>query len=122
MQALVPSLRSPALPRLVRFGFVFHHDVLVGKEFSSSYKIDSTYFSPATAKKVKQGMSETEVVALMGPANGEYRFPLTNDPNGRALIYLYAQTIGFTSKVLTLIVELDDNAIVTKAEFTQIGA
>jgi hypothetical protein len=101
--------------------FLFHNNVLVGKEFTSSFKTDSTYFALDRAKSIRQGMTEQEVVALVGKAGGEYRYPVIASKDGRALVYTFTQTKGFKSQQSILIVELDRNGRVHKSEFNQIG-
>lgn len=102
-------------------GLYFHNDLLVGTEFTSSFRDDNTYFDPEKAKSIKQGMPRAEVVALLGPAGGEYRFPLIADRKGKALVYTFTQTKGFSSQQNTLVVEMDETGKVRKSDFTQIG-
>ena len=102
-------------------GFLFHNNVLVGTESTSSFKSDNTYFDPQKAKSVKQGMTREEVVALLGKAGGEYRYPIVSNKNGKALVYIFTQTKGFKSQQNILIVEFDEKDAVQKSEFNQIG-
>lgn len=102
-------------------GFYFHNDRLVGTEFTSSFHEGHTYYDPEKAKSIKKGMGRAEVVTLLGPAGGEYRFPLIADPKGKALVYVFTQTKGFSSQQNVLVVELDDAGTVQKSDFTQIG-
>ena len=101
--------------------FLFHKNVLVGKEFTSSFKSDSTYFDPQKAKSVKKGMKKQDVVALLGKAGGEYRYPVISNKNGKALVYIFVQTKGFKSQQNILTVELNEKDIVQKSEFNQVG-
>ena len=102
-------------------GFLFHNNVLVGKEFTSSFKSDNSYFDPQKAKSVKQGMKGSEVVALLGKPGGEYRYPVISNKSGKALVYTFTQTKGFKSQQNVLVVELDANDVVQKSEFNQVG-
>ena len=102
-------------------GFLFHNNVLVGKEFASSFKSDSSYFEPQKAKSIRQGMKGADVVSLLGKPGGEYRYPLIPNKSGRALVYTFRQTKGFRSQQNILIVELDTNDMVQKSDFSQIG-
>lgn len=117
------SMREePALPGVTparAASYLFHKNVLVGKEFSSSFKSDSSFFDFDKAKTVKPGMSFAQVVELLGKPSGESRFPLVQ--KGRAVSYQFGQTKGFKSQVNILSVELDANDMVTKADFTQNG-
>jgi outer membrane protein assembly factor BamE (lipoprotein component of BamABCDE complex) len=101
--------------------FLFHKNVLVGKEFTSSFKSDSTYFDPQKAKSIRQGMRRSDVVAAVGRPGGEYRYPVIANKSGRALVYIYVQTKGFSSQQSVLTVELDANDVVRKSEFNQSG-
>lgn len=103
------------------YAFLFHRDVLVGREFNSSFHADSTYFDPERAMAVKEGMRREEVVALLGKASGEYRYPVIANPQGRAMGYLYTQTRTMKASHLLLVVELDESDIVRKVEFTRTG-
>lgn len=102
-------------------GFFFHNDILVGKEYTSSFKSDNTYFDVEQAKSIKQGMSRSEVVALMGAPGGEYRYPVIADQNGSAMVYNFVQTKGFKSQQSMLVVELDSDGRVQKSELNQVG-
>lgn len=102
-------------------GFIFHRDLLAGREYVSSFKEDNTYFDPQKAKSIKQGMSGTEVLTIMGKPGGEYGYPVIANKNGKGLAYLFTQTKGFTSQQSKLVVELDEKGVVEKVDFTQIG-
>lgn len=102
-------------------GLLFHKDVLVGKEYTSSFKADNTYFDPEKAKSVKQGMSKADVVALLGNPGGEYRYPVIASKTGKSLVYIFVQTKGFKSQQNILTVELDEQDVVQKTEFNQVG-
>jgi len=101
--------------------FIFHGDVLVGKEWSSSFKADSSFFDPEKARSVKKGMTAAAVLALLGRPGGEYRYPLISSRGSKALVYSFAQTKGFKSQQSLLVVELDEKGVVQKSEFTQVG-
>ena len=102
-------------------GFLLHNGVLVGKEYTSSFKSDNTYFDPDKARSIKKGMTKSQVLALMGKPGGEYRYPAISDKNGKALVYIFAQTRGLKSQRTILVVELDANDIVEKSDFSKIG-
>lgn len=70
----------------------FLHGTLVGYEFTSSFRKDHTSFNPKKGEQLEVGVSRREdVVALVGPPNGEYQRPLVDAPHARALVYSYAQ-------------------------------
>ena len=104
-------------------GISFHFlgDILVGKDFSSSFKSDSTWFDPAKARAVVNGMSEADVRALLGRPAGEFLYPVVADRGGRGLTYQFSLTRGFKTRLEALNIELDANGIVTKSEYIQVG-
>ncbi len=102
--------------------FYFHNNVLVGKEFTSSFKSDSTYFEKGATKLIKKGMSKADVIKKLGEAGGEFRYPMTSNKDSKALVYSFTQTKGFSSQVTIFTVELDESGKVAKSEFTQNGA
>jgi len=102
-------------------GFLFHNNILVGKEYTSSFKIDNTYYDNAKAKSIHKGMTQSQVVAMLGEAGGEYRYPLVADRHNKALVYLFTQTKGFKSQRNVLIVEFNHKGIVQKSEYSQTG-
>lgn len=102
-------------------GFLFHNNVLVGREFTSSFKSDNTYFDPEIAKSIKQGMGKRAVIALLGKPGGEYCYPLVANKSGKALVYIFTQTKGFKSQENVLVVELDKKGVVQRSEFNQFG-
>jgi outer membrane protein assembly factor BamE (lipoprotein component of BamABCDE complex) len=102
-------------------GFTFRKDVLVGKESTSSFKADSTYFDTEKAKSIKMGMTYAQVVALLGMPGGEYRYPAAASRDGKALVYTFAQTKGSKWQRSVLVVDLDEKGIVQKANFDQAG-
>lgn len=96
--------------------FLFHEDLLVGTEYTSSFKDDSTWFDVSKVDSIKQGMSVDEVIAIMGKPGGEYRYPAIYTSEGRALVYLFDEIKGFTLHQTTLIVVLDANDKVEKTD------
>jgi hypothetical protein len=104
-------------------GISFHFlgDRLVGKDFSSSFKSDSTWFDPAKARAVVNGMSEADVRALLGRPAGEFLHPIVADRTGRGLLYQFSLTRGFKTRLGALNIELDASRVVTKSEYMQVG-
>ncbi len=54
----------------------FYRDILVGKNYGSTHKADSTDFDFAKAITIKKGFSKAQVLALMGTPTGEYIYPV----------------------------------------------
>jgi hypothetical protein len=114
-----PAFETVTPARGMNFGF--YKDVLVGKEFMSSFKADSTHFAADKARAVKQGMRKADVIALMGPPGGEQIYPFIQNPKGQGLVYVYSQAKGFSFAHRLLVVELDEKGIVERTNFTEAG-
>lgn len=107
-------------------GFSFMDDILVGHVFNSSYKEDSSYFDDTKINQIKKGeTTKAEVIKLLGDRYGEYIYPLIEKKNEKALVYQYTQVKGsaFNLKIYikTLIVTLDQNAIVSDVNLNSSG-
>lgn len=99
--------------------FLLHDDVLVGSEFTSSFREDRTHFDPDRARSVRPGMSRAEVETLLGKAPGEYRYPLTSTQTSRSIVYKFSQAAGNFHRQM-LVVEIDDQNSVQKIEFDEL--
>ena len=70
-------------------GFIFFNDKLVGYEFASSWKEDSTDFDGAKVSQIKNGEStRSDVVRLLGNPGGRYIYPLIPNANEEAINYM----------------------------------
>lgn len=103
--------------------FYFVKDVLVGMDFTDSFKGEGTEFDAKKIKRIKQGVTtRDEVIQLLGPAGGLYAPPLIPDSSYRALVYFSRQISG--EKLLSdekLIVAYDRNGVVTDVKYTDSG-
>jgi hypothetical protein len=107
-------------------GFYFWRDVLVGHDFTSSFAEDKTDFDATRAQQIRKGeTTESQVVALFGAPHGIYTYPLINDRDARAVVYLYQETRGpaFNLKFYNqiLVVQFNPTGVVTEVEFTATG-
>ena len=107
-------------------GFIFFNDKLVGYEFASSFKEDSTAFDGAKVSQIKTGEStRSDVVRLLGEPGGKYIYPLIPDANEEAINYMYNQTKGnaFNLKFYQqlLVVTFNKQGVVTNTEYTESG-
>jgi hypothetical protein len=107
-------------------GFYYLNNVLVGTEFTSSFKEDGTDFDESKIPSIVKGKTtKADVIQMFGQPGGNYIPPLIKDPNGRALVYLYSQTKGSAFNlrfyVKTLIVSYDTAGVVTDVEYTAQG-
>jgi outer membrane protein assembly factor BamE (lipoprotein component of BamABCDE complex) len=107
-------------------GFIFLKDKLVGYEFASSYKEDSTNFDSEKIPQIKTGVStRSDVVRLLGNPGGKYIYPLIADTNDEATNYMYMQTrgtaINLKSYQKLLVVTFNAQGVVTNVEYTESG-
>lgn len=106
--------------------FLFFDNVLVGQEFISSFKQDSTDFEGNKISSIIKGKStRQDVIALLGKPTGEAMYPVVKGINDKAIVYSYVQAKGtafnmkFYSKSLT--VSFDNSGVVTDIEYTVNG-
>ncbi len=101
--------------------FHFLDDLLVGFEFSSSYKEDNSDFDDSKISLIKKGETKrSQVVSLLGEPKGKYIFPLIESRQNDAMVYMYNQFKSFKIYQKLLIVSLN-NDIVEDVEFTMSG-
>lgn len=107
-------------------GFYFFNDKLVGYEFISFWKEDSTNFDGAKVAQIRKGQSTVgDVTRLFGRPGGKYTYPVIKGEAEEALNYLYSQTTGgaFNLKfaMKKLVVTYNRQGVVTEVEYTESG-
>lgn len=107
-------------------GFYFWEKTLVGYEFTSSWKEDSTDFDSSKVTQIQKGVStRNDVVRLLGAPGGKYIYPMIPSNEEEAISYLFSQVAGsvFNLKVYRkqLIVTYNRQGIVTNVEYTESG-
>lgn len=107
-------------------GFYYFSNKLVGHEFTSSWKEDSTNFDSGKVSQIKKGEStRSDVVRILGNPGGKYIYPVIPNNDEDAVNYLYNQTKGtafnlkFYQKLL--VVTFNKQGIVTNVELTESG-
>ena len=107
-------------------GFYYLNGTLIGQEFVSSFKEDSTDFDESKISSLQKGKStKSDVIALFGKPSGNYIFPLVANKDDAGLVYQYSQVKGsafnlkFYQKLL--IISLNKTGIVTDVNFTSSG-
>lgn len=107
--------------------YMFHEGTLVGREFISSFKSDSSNFEDAKVADLKEGeTSRAEVIKLFGEPTGAYVYPMVSEAVGEAIGYAY-QTVkggtftGLKSFIKVLRISFDKDGIVSDLEFTTSG-
>ena len=105
--------------------FYFSEGKLIGYKFRSSLEEDHTDFDESLRSQIKKNIDDrNKVIALYGPPNGEYIYPLIENKNHKAHIYSYSYVIvPFMGKnkhfSKQLVFTLDENNIVIEIEFAQ---
>ncbi|WP_455200123.1 outer membrane protein assembly factor BamE [Kaarinaea lacus] len=102
-------------------GLLYVKDILVGYEFTSTFKSDSTYYDSEKVKEIKKGWSKSQIRELLGEPKGKFIYPIIDDKNGDAYNYLYVQAKGFQFYVQNLRVTFDENGIVTDIKYESSG-
>jgi hypothetical protein len=107
--------------------YYFENDILVGKEFVSSFKSDSSNFDDTRISAIVKGKTTRENVnQLLGRPSGSYIYPMVKATNGEALGYSYVTTRGgafggFKVFRKSLRVSFDQNNLVSDVEFSSSG-
>lgn len=107
--------------------YYFHNGILVGQEFLSSFKSDSSNFDESKIPSISKGKTTREEVAqLLGSPTATFVYPMANQTSGEAIGYLYHTTRGgafgglkFFSKSLRI--TFDDKDIVSEVEYSASG-
>jgi hypothetical protein len=103
--------------------YYFLNDVLVGMDYTDSFKGEGTDFDEKKITSIKKGEStKNDVIQLLGPPRGLYAPPLIPDTSYRALVYYSRQMAS--DKLLSdkkLIVSYDRNDVVTGVKYTASG-
>jgi len=107
--------------------FLFANGVLVGEEYTSSFKADHTYFDDAKISSIVKGeTTRADVVRLLGAPSCRFIPPWVKDTSGGAIGYLYRTTrgggfSGYTHAWKAVIFSFDDRDRVSDFELTKVG-
>lgn len=107
--------------------FYFANDKLVGYDYTSSWKADSTNFNTANVAQIKKGITtRNDVVQVFGKPPGKYVYPLIAGNGGdEALVYTYTQTSGSVGSLKTfmkkLVITLNKQGVVTEDDLVESG-
>ncbi len=72
--------------------FYFLDDLLVGYDFTSTFKEDHSDFDDSKLNNIKKGETSLDgVIAALGEPKGKYIFPLIKDTESEAVVYKYEQ-------------------------------
>lgn len=107
--------------------YFFHENILVGKEFISSYKSDSSNFDEAKTTVIKKGeTTRSEVTKILGQPTAAYIPPMVETSSGEAIGYAYTTVrggpfTGFKTFTKILRISFDENGIVNDVELMTSG-
>lgn len=103
-------------------GFYFYNNTLVGYEFTSSWKKDSTDFDNEKVLQIKKGEStQSDVMRLIGNPGGKYIYPVISADDEYAVNYMHTQVRGFKNYQEMLVVTFNKQGTVSNVEFTESG-
>lgn len=95
------SMRKGFIP-MRQIGFYFKDNVLIGFDWFSSFKEDSTDYDDTKIDRIIKGETTWEqVIELMDCKYGIYAYPKAVNPGERALVYTYSHyevLVGFKTK------------------------
>lgn len=108
-----------AMPARVQ-NFYFADGRLVGHEFASSFRDDSTDFDLARAARIRKGATtRAGVLYLLGAPAGRYIYPMTAHAGEEAFVYLYSHVTGQGTYRKALVVSFDARGVVSDAQFEE---
>lgn len=108
--------------------YYFHNEVLVGREFISSFKSDNSNFDETKVDSIIKGKTtREEVIQLLGRPSAAFIQPMVKETSGEALGYTYQKTSGgafsgfkFFRKALK--VSFDDKNVVLDVDYSSSGS
>lgn len=107
--------------------YYFHSDILVGQEFLSSFKSDSSNFDDTKIAAISKGKTtRAEINQLFGQPTSSFIFPMIDQTTADAVGYSYNTTrggafSGFKFFTKTLRVTFDEKGIVSDVDFVTSG-
>jgi hypothetical protein len=107
--------------------FYFYEDKLVGQEFLSSFKSDSSNFDGSKVERIRKGQTtRAEVTQLLGAPTALFIPPMVKSTAGEAIGYAYQATrgglfSGFKVSLKSLRVSFDDSGLVSEVDYTSAG-
>lgn len=107
--------------------YYFHNEILVGREFISSFKSDNSNFDETKVDSVIKGKTtRAEVIQLLGRPSAAFIQPMVKETFGEALGYTYQKTSGgafsgfkFFTKALKI--TFDDKDVVLDVDYSSSG-
>jgi hypothetical protein len=108
-------------------GFYFLDNVLVGYEYLSSFKEDSTDFDETRVDQIREGQTtRAQVLELLGKPGGAFIYPMIEGKSDTALVYLYngATRVPFVPGSVritrkSLVVSIGGDGVVTRKIYSE---
>lgn len=121
------SLEEGVIPARAQ-SYYFHNELLVGREFRSSFKSDNSNFDETKVASIAKGKTtRSEVIQLLGRPSAAFIQPMVKETSGEALGYAYQTTRGgafsgfkFFQKMLK--VSFDDKDVVLDVDYSSSGS
>lgn len=107
--------------------YFFHDGILVGKEFVSSFKSDSSFFDETKTNRLRKGeTTRSEAIQIMGAPTASYVAPMVKESSGEAIGYAYMAVrggpfSGFKTLTKILRISFDTNNVIADIEFASSG-
>ena len=107
--------------------YFFHENILVGQEFISSFKSDSSNFDDTKVSVIKKGKTtRSEVIQIFGHPTATYIEPVVKASYGEAIGYAYTTVrggpfTGFKTFTKILRISFDENSVVSDFELMTSG-
>ena len=107
--------------------YYFYNDMLVGQEFLSSFKADSSNFDETKVERIRKGeTTRAEVIQLLGAPTASFVPPMARSSSGETIGYAYAAAhaglfTGFKASVKSLRVSFDDRGLVSEVDYSSAG-
>jgi hypothetical protein len=99
--------------------YYFNREVLVGREFISSFKSDHSNFDEKKVPTIEKGKTtRPEVIRIFGRPSDSFIKPMVKETSGEAIGYSYSATSGgaftglkFSRKALRIAFDKDDKVL-----------
>jgi len=107
--------------------YYFYEDTLVGQEFLSSFKADSSNFDETRVESIRKGeTTRAQVIQTLGPPTASFVPPMAKSSAGETIGYGYTATrgglfSGFKVFVKALRVSFDDRGLVSDVDYSSAG-
>ena len=107
--------------------YYFYQESLVGEEFLSSFKSDSSNFDEAKVESIRKGQtSRPEVIQMLGAPTALFIPPMVKSTAGEAIGYTYQATrgglfSGFKVMFKSLRISFDDGGLVSEVDYASAG-